>query len=192
MYVLLDALGVDQAVDQERFDAVLASALEKGIIEDAAIAQSEQQAASFWKLRDSVSEMSKYWYPYVGFDVSIPVGQLGAFVEACRAAIGAGFPGAESVFFGHVADSNLHASVHLPGADAARFPKREIENTIYGLVRERQGSISAEHGIGMRKKPFLEYSRTPEEIRLMQTIKQALDPKGILNPGKILPDSIAQ
>ena len=192
LYVLLDALGVNQAADQARFEAVLASALDKGIIEDASIAQSAQQAANFWKLRDGMSEAAKYWAPFVGFDVSIPVGQLGAFVEACRARIGARFPGAEQVHFGHVADSNLHASVHLPGVDAARFPKGEIENTLYGLVREWQGCISAEHGIGTRKKQFLAYSRTPEEIRLMQTIKQALDPKGILNPGKVLPDSIAQ
>ena len=73
-------------------------------------------------------------------------------------------------------------------ADAVHFPKREIENTIYELVRERQGCVSAEHGIGIRKKAFLAYSRSPDEIRLMQTIKQALDPKGILNAGKVLPD----
>lgn len=188
LYVLLEALGVDQDADQSRFEAVLASALENGIIEDASIAQSQRQAASFWKLRDSIADAQQHWSPNTGFDVSIPIGQLGIFVDACRAAIATRFPGAEQIFFGHVADSNVHVVVHMPGADAARFPKREIDRTIYELVRERQGCVSAEHGIGTRKKAYLAYSRSADEIRLMQIIKQALDPKGILNAGKVLPD----
>ncbi len=186
LYVLLDAWGPDQTVDQSRFDAVLASALEQGLIEDATIAQSAQQAANFWKLREAtMSEARRFWSPYVSFDVSIPVGRFGDFVADCRAQISARFPSAEHVYFGHVADSNLHAAVHVPATASGRFPKREIEELIYGLVRERKGAVSAEHGIGLRKKAFLSYSRTPEEIRLMQVIKRALDPKGILNAGKL-------
>ena len=136
-----------------------------------------------------MSEAKKYWYPYVGFDISIPVGQLGGFVETCRARLAIRFPDIEQVYFGHVADSNLHVMVHLP-ARGAGFPKREIETEVYQLVREHQGCISAEHGIGMSKMPFLNFSRSAEEIGLMQTIKQALDPKGILNAGKVLPGPV--
>ena len=96
------------------------------------------------------------------------------------------FPGCEYVNFGHIGDSNLHVCVHVPGTTAENFPEPAIKDCLYGLLRDYRGSISAEHGVGTHKKKYLPYSRSPEEISLMRTLKVALDPQGILNPGRVI------
>ena len=116
------------------------------------------------------------------FDVSVPTGQIGELVREIEAALRASWPDLESVYFGHVADGNLHLSVSFGGR---AIPVIEIDALVYPLVSQRRGSISAEHGIGLLKKPFLHLTRSPAEVALMRTIKQAIDPNGILNPGKI-------
>ncbi|MEK7317882.1 MAG: FAD-binding oxidoreductase [Pseudomonadota bacterium] len=184
-YVLVDLQGSDADADAAAFERMLEGAMESGLIVDAAVAASGKEAESFWKLRDAVAEFPQMWAPNAAFDVSLPIGSIGRFADALRSAILERWPTAELVNFGHVGDSNLHFSVHLPEVDAAAFPEAEIDAVAYAIVREFAGSVSAEHGIGIHKKPYLGNSRTPEELALMRTIKAALDPKGILNPGRV-------
>ena len=126
--------------------------------------------------------------PMTGFDIGLVVTRMDDYVQACRKAIAARWPGAYADYFGHVGDGNIHINVHVPGADPQ--PKAEVEALVYGMVRDFGGTISAEHGIGTRKQKYLPYTRSPVELALMATIKKAIDPKNILNPGKIitLPD----
>lgn len=182
-YVLIEAMGTDQTSDQARFEAVLSEAIEMGCVRDAVVAQNETDARALWKVRDASGEFHRTFWPHVGFDVSIPTGQLGDFVAACKARLTERWPEVETVFFGHVGDANVHIAVRV-GRDVQ--PETAIEQTVYGLVGEWQGSISAEHGIGLLKRPYLRHSRQPAELALMRQIKQALDPLGILNPGKVL------
>ncbi|WP_020202428.1 FAD-binding oxidoreductase [Cupriavidus sp. WS] len=184
-YVLLDLQGNDSAQDAPVFEAMLESALEAGLIQDAAVAASHKEAASFWLLRDAVAEFPTMWTPSVGFDVSVPIGRIGEFAETLRARVLAAWPGAEMMHFGHVGDSNLHFGVRLPDMDAADFPEHDITDLAYGVVRDFQGSISAEHGVGFHKKPYLHCSRSPEELALMRLLKRSLDPNGILSPGRV-------
>lgn len=185
-YVLVEALGADQAQDQARFETVLGEAMEQGVVRDAVIAQSRAESQAIWRIRDGSGDFPRIFSPLVGFDVSIPTSDIGRFIDACRAALAARWPQAHSVFFGHIGDSNVHVVVQV---GTGKQPEEELDELVYGLVREWRGSISAEHGIGLLKRPYLRYSRTPEEIALMRTLKRALDPHGILNPGKIFSES---
>ena len=106
-----------------------------------------------------------------------------ALADEIGALLKSRWPQLQVVFFGHVADGNLHVSVRMSGHDV---PEIDLENAVYSLMEKRRGSISAEHGIGSLKRPFLHYSRSPAELALMRAIKQAMDPKGIMNPGKII------
>ena len=185
LVVLIECDSGASGMSQETFEAFVGGALEQGEISDAAIASSLKQAQAFWKIRDSVSEFPVRLAPYTSFDVSLPIRQIGSFVQTLRARFEQRIPGAVSLYFGHIGDSNLHVVVHVP-REFGVFPKALIEEVVYGLVGECQGSISAEHGIGTRKKAWLGHSRTQAEIDLMRKIKQALDPHDILNPGKVL------
>ncbi|UUZ77093.1 FAD-binding oxidoreductase [Polaromonas sp. P1(28)-13] len=186
LHVLIEAEGSDQQRDMERFSVMLESALEHGWVEDASIAQSLKERDAFWRVRDAVSEFPLMWSPYCGYDVSLPIGQIGEFVERLQTQLRARFPKCEHVHFGHIGDSNLHVGVHL-AEKCGPFPEPEIDACVYELLREYRGSVSAEHGIGTHKMAFLGHSRVPEELALMTTVKNALDPFGLLNPGKVLP-----
>ena len=181
-YVLIEAMGSDQEPDQARFERMLELALDHGAIKDAVVAHSGEQAKGLWAVRDTSSAFRQTFWPHVVFDVGIPVGGIGDFVQACRDRLGRRWPGVRTVFFGHVADGNVHIGVSVPEDP---MPAAEVEQMIYGAVREWRGAISAEHGIGLLKKEFLGHSRTPEAIALMRRIRVALDPHGILNPGKV-------
>jgi FAD/FMN-containing dehydrogenase len=182
-YVLIETLGTDPDADQARYESVIGEAIEAGIVKDAIIAQSQREATELWAVRDSPGEWSKggHW-PQLGFDVSVPTGEIGPLADEIGAELKRRWPELSSVFFGHVADGNLHVSVRMSGHS---IPELDIENAVYGIVAKRQGSISAEHGIGSLKMPFLHFSRSEAEIELMRAIKKAMDPKGILNPGKV-------
>ncbi|AJG21702.1 FAD-binding oxidoreductase [Cupriavidus basilensis] len=184
-YVLLDLQGNDASQDAPVFESMLESAMEAGLIQDAAVASSHKEAQSFWQLRDAVAEFPVMWSPNAAYDVSLPIGRIGEFAETLRTRLLAVWPHAEPVNFGHVGDSNLHVSVYLPGATDLDFPEHEISDVMYGVVREFKGSVSAEHGIGFHKKPYLHCSRTPQELGLMRLIKRALDPHNILSPGRV-------
>lgn len=181
-YLLIEALGADQDADQARFEQVMEAALEAGIVEDAVIAQSGAQTAALWAVRDGSGELQRVLPHHVGFDVSIPTRELGDFVAACTDALRRRWPDVRTVFFGHVGDANIHIAVKV--GDGVQ-PEHEIDALVYGLVRGRQGSISAEHGIGVLKRDWLGYSRSAGELATMRLLKGALDPHGILNPGKI-------
>ena len=185
-YVLLDLQGADRAGDAAVFENMLESALTAGLISDAAIASSESETRSFWHLRDASGEFTVPWPTVASFDISLPIGSIGEFVERLKPRLDEQFPGCEYVHFGHIGDSNLHVCIHVPGTTAETFPEPAIKDCLYGLLREYNGSISAEHGVGTHKKKYLPYSRSPEEIALMRTLKAALDPLGILNPGRVL------
>lgn len=182
LLVLTELDGASEAALQTELQALLAEALAAGQVLDAALAQSQAQAAAFWKLREATAELPAHMHPPINFDVSLPMARIGDFAEAARAALAARWPGAVSVFFGHIGDSNLHLSVDgasVGGDEAA------VERLVYALVADFAGSVSAEHGIGLHKKPYLGASRTPAELAAMRAIKAALDPLGLMNPGKL-------
>jgi FAD/FMN-containing dehydrogenase len=181
-YVLVETMGQDAQADQERFEQVIGDALED-VVQNAIIAQSSRESVQLWDVRDSPGEWRRtsHW-PHLSFDVSAPTGEIGALVEEIEAGLLGKWPELKTVYFGHVADGNLHLSVSMNGHSV---PEVEIEEVVYSISARRKGSISAEHGIGSLKRKFLHYSRSPEELALMRAIKQVMDPKGILNPRKI-------
>jgi FAD/FMN-containing dehydrogenase len=182
IYVLMDALGADQDQDSAIFIALIEAMLEEGVVQDAVMAQSLRESRELWALRDSVAEFRRSFDPHVGFDVSLPIGRMQEFIDDCRAWLHARDPAQRILWFGHIADSNLHICVKQdPGGPT----KKEIDRIVYDRVRAFGGSVSAEHGIGLLKKPYLEYSRDPVEVELMRRVKAALDPRGILNAGKV-------
>lgn len=182
-YVLVETEGVDQGSDDERFESVLAGALGSEVITDAAIARSEGERQTFWAIRDGVGEITPALSPYVPLDVSMDIVAMPRFLEAFDRALADELPNSLNLVFGHLGDNNLHLFVTT---DHEAQNDRVVE-LAYGLVGECGGSISAEHGVGTLKRDFLHHSRTPREIDLMARLKQALDPLGILNPGRVIP-----
>jgi FAD/FMN-containing dehydrogenase len=182
-YAIADALGSDQAADQDRFESVLAAAMEKGLAADCVVAMSAAERQAIWAMRDDVDQFHQY-RPWFGFDVSMPIRHMETYVSEVRSRLESIWPENVSFVFGHLGDGNLHLNIHVGAGDAES--RRRVEEIVYGGLAERQGSISAEHGIGLEKRAHLKLCRTAEEIELMRTLKRALDPKGILNPGKVL------
>lgn len=160
----------------------LGAMFEEGLVADALIAQSEKERDQFWKVREALSLDA---LPrLINFDVSLPIGELDQYAGEVTAALEAEFPGIHVSVFGHVADSNIHLCISAGEIDDAT--EHRIDTIVYDHVRAHQGSISAEHGIGTLKRDYLPYSRSPEELETMRRIKAALDPNGILNPGKVI------
>ncbi|HKW84634.1 MAG TPA: FAD-binding oxidoreductase, partial [Burkholderiaceae bacterium] len=186
LYVLVEAQGTDEAVDGPRFAKWLEQLMEQGALADAAVAQSVADTQSFWALRDACAEFFPTLGPHISYDVALAVRDMDAFATRCKAALAAAIPGCESVYYGHIGDGNLHLVSWVDGLSVDEQPKRDMDAVIYGLVRDFNGSISAEHGIGTVKKPWLGHARSEAEIALMRTLKQALDPQGLLNPGKVI------
>lgn len=182
--VLIEAQGTDEDIDGPRFMAFLEAMFDEGIIDDAAISQSLSDVQSFWGVRDACAEFKTTLGPHHAYDVGLPTGQMDAFADACRVAVAAAVPGGRSVYYGHIGDGNLHLLAWVPGADPQ--PGETLDEAVYATVRAFGGSVSAEHGIGTTKKKYLEFSRTPEELDVMRRVKHALDPNGILNPGKVI------
>ncbi len=184
-YVLVESLGGDAVADAARFEAALSEALEDGEVEDAAIARSLAEREAMWALRDDVGQTSRDG-PIIAFDVSLPIAAMEAYVDEVRAAYAGRWPDLEAPWvFGHLGDGNLHILVRIPpGAGLAE--RHDLEEMVYGPLPAVGGSISAEHGIGLAKRDWLSLSRSPEELALMARLKHALDPGGVLNPGKIL------
>lgn len=179
-YVLVETLGADPAADRAQLEAALEAGFAEELIADAALAGSEAQRQGLWALRDDVAQVARNG-PIITFDVSLAISAMESYIAELDAVLQTRWPGISLVVFGHLGDGNLHLIVGLPGPEA-RHP---IEEVVYGLLRARDGSISAEHGIGLQKREFLPLSRSPTEIAVMRTLKAALDPKNILNPGKI-------
>jgi FAD/FMN-containing dehydrogenase len=161
----------------------LESAFTEGLIVDAAIAQSEQDCLDFWCLRDDVEQTFRWGEPII-FDVSLPTSTMEAYTQTVRADIEAQLPGARVWIFGHLGDGNLHLCVQTQAGDAVKH-RQTIERCVYEPLQSIGGSVSAEHGIGLEKKPYLHLCRSETEIAVMRALKAALDPKCLLNPGKI-------
>ena len=182
-YVLIESLGANAKLDSERFVAALESALEAKLIADAAVAQSDNDRRAFWALRDDVVQVMVGGMPVV-FDISLPLGAMEQYVEALSRDLKAGIGEHKLWIFGHLGDGNLHIIVQVQPQNYMTL-RPKIEAIVYGPLGNFGGSISAEHGIGLEKKPYLSICRSQNEIALMRALKTALDPDGILNPGKI-------
>lgn len=185
LYVLVEAQGTDERIDAPRFQNWLEDLMQRGLLADAAVAQSLAQTQAFWAVRDICAEFSRVLGPRVGYDIGLAVSRMDEFVARSKVALADGIPRCESIYYGHIGDGNLHLVAWVEGLPIERQPKNEMDAIIYGLVREMGGSVSAEHGIGTLKKQWLGHSRTDAEIALMRTLKIALDPDLLLNPGKV-------
>jgi FAD/FMN-containing dehydrogenase len=175
---------------RKMLEQILEQALHDGIVQDAAFAESEAQRASIWRLREEHSEGQRKEGASVKNDVSVPVSKVPAFIRKATAACEALLPGIRVVPFGHMGDGNIHFNLEQPvGSDAAWFLAQDhaIMDAVNEVVREYDGSFSAEHGIGKLKPYMMPDWRGGAELALMQRIKAAIDPAGIMNPGKVLP-----
>lgn len=180
-YVLIEASA--SAVDQdERFVRTLGQAMENGLVVDATIAQSERERQALWAMRDDVAQLRRIG-PLVAYDISLRLADTGNYVERLQGAIRARWPAAHCWAFGHLGDGNVHIAVHVP--DLSADEREELDRLVYSPLQALNGAISAEHGIGIEKKAWLGVSRTPAEIALMRMLKQNLDPKNVLNPGRV-------
>jgi len=182
-YVLVEAMGVDPEADAARFEQALVAALEAGEVADAAVAKSLAERNAMWALRDDVAQTARNG-PIFTFDVSLHIADMQAYVAEVRRALSGRWPAARLVVFGHLGDGNLHLIAGV--GDASLEIRHAVEETVYAPLRGIGGSISAEHGVGLQKRAFLGWTRSPAELALMRTLKRALDPNDILNPGKIL------
>jgi FAD/FMN-containing dehydrogenase len=180
-YAIAETLGGDPESDRARLEAVLGDALSAGVITDVTLASSETERRAIWNIREDVWQ-PKHIAPLLTFDVSLPIENMKAYVEEVNAAVDAFAGENRSFVFGHMADGNLHLVI-AAGDDAATRAK--VEEMVYRPLAAIGGSVSAEHGIGLEKRAYLPLSRTAAEISTMRLIKRALDPKGILNPGKV-------
>ncbi len=181
----------DDPALREVFERALADAMRDGYVLDAVLAESVARRDALWRLRESVPEAQRAEGASLKHDVSVPVGALPEFMEAATAAVLAIVPAGRMVTYGHVGDGNLHFNVSEPaGGDRAAFLALgpAIETAVFEVVRRFGGSISAEHGIGRLKREALARHESPVALDLMRSIKRAFDPRGIMNPGKVLPD----
>ncbi|MGE4335630.1 MAG: FAD-binding oxidoreductase [Pigmentiphaga sp.] len=183
-HVLLESLGSNAAQHQEEFERFLADLLDQGVITDAAIARSEADARQFWEVREATVGFPALMPRLLGFDVSFALADIADAAQACARWLKHNWPGSTLLVYGHLGDGNLHVIIDVPGATDGTL--RDVELGVYGLVRDYGGSVSAEHGVGTKKRDVLGHSRSLAELAAMQAIKHALDPRGILNPGKLL------
>ena len=189
-YVLVEmTAGTKVAGLAETMEAALAEGLEQGLVTDAAVAQSEAQRADFWRLREALSDVQREEGGSIKHDVSVPVSRMADFIARASEAVTARLPGVRPVPFGHIGDGNVHFNLSQPvGADKAAFLAlwSEMNGIVHGIVREMGGSISAEHGVGQLKRDEIAATKSPVEMEMMRALKKALDPRGVLNPGKVV------
>jgi FAD/FMN-containing dehydrogenase len=200
MYGLIETLGAEPQADQSRLEQALEEALEREIIVDAVVAKSESERRAIWAPREDVWQAQEQYGLTFNFDVSLPIEEMGPYLERLRRDAAEAFPSGRTFAFGHIADGNLHVIV-APGigrgASSSALAMAEAgsrlatvrataERLVYEPLRAIRGSIAAEHGIGLERREYLGFSRTPEELATMRALKAALDPQGILNRGKVL------
>lgn len=188
-YVLLELTSPNAHGLSEVMLALLEAASAQGAIENAAVAATLDQRQDFWRLRELIPEVQKREGGSIKHDVSLPISAVPIFLKEVESAVTAAMPGARLVPFGHLGDGNIHCNVSQPeGADKEAFLARwaEINATVHAIVTAHHGSISAEHGIGQLKRDLLPSVKDPVALDLMRDLKKTLDPKGILNPGKVL------
>ena len=189
-YALMEiSSGHSDEAASSAIEDILGTAFEQGVVADAAIAQSLAERNTFWRMRHGMSEAQKPEGGSIKHDVSVPVASVPAFLTEALAAVEKLVPGCRPVPFGHLGDGNIHFNISQPiGADKQAFLDGwdEMNTVVHGIVARYHGSISAEHGIGRLKRDLLPAAKGPVAIDMMHSIKQALDPNGILNPGKML------
>ncbi|MCB2073527.1 MAG: FAD-binding oxidoreductase [Novosphingobium sp.] len=184
IYALVEAMGGNEELDAELFTGALAQLMEEGLVTDAVIAQSARERDALWAVREDLQPGLAPLRPFVAYDVSMAIADMPAFVASARKALLEAWPEATVMFYGHAGDGNLHAVVSIGRMDEE--VQRGFDEAVFGAVREVGGSISAEHGVGVERAPYLGWTRSESELALMRTLKRAIDPDGILNPGKLL------
>ena len=178
------------AAPEEALETALKGALEQGLIEDAALAASEAQAEAFWRIRDSISEAERKDGPAAKHDLSVDVAAMPRFMTDAAAAVESRFAGTSVIAFGHLGDGNVHFNVRAPASGGAEWLVEDapmVSAFVHDMVTAAGGSISAEHGIGQMRLAELARLGDPARLGAMRAIKQALDPRGIMNPGKLVP-----
>ena len=173
--------------EQEKALSLFESALEKGFAVDGVMGESSKQAQELWSFRENISEALTSYFPYKN-DVSVRISLLADFLSEMKQVLTKEYPDFRVVWFGHVGDGNLHINILKPDKmDKGDFLKKceQVNTLLFSVIKKYRGSISAEHGVGLLKKPYLSYSRSSEELVYMKQVKKIFDPKGILNPGKI-------
>lgn len=185
LYLLVEAQGGRGAAD--RFSAWLEQLADEGLIEDAAVALTSSQIDRLWAFREASDE---FWPlatkdPHLGFDIGLLPSDTGRFVELCRKGF-AEIADIIALYFGHLGDGNLHVSATVPGGKAEIAER--VEHIVYEAMRTLVGTVTAEHGVGVLKRRWLALTRSPEELALMRRLKLAFDAKGLMNPGKVLPE----
>ena len=183
-FILCEALGTGHAQDAERFESVMMEALEQGLVADAAVAKSESERRAMWRIRDSVDQFFRFGPAFL-YDVSLAIRDMDAYVKEVKQRLAAAYPAHHCFTLGHIGDGNIHFAISV-GSSSPEDHKR-VNACVYEPLQPVGGSVSAEHGIGTEKIAYLPLSRSQTEIELMKRLKQALDPKGILNPGKVFP-----
>jgi FAD/FMN-containing dehydrogenase len=188
-YVLAEIFGDEETRTRELMESLLADGMEKSLVTDATISESREQRNMLWKLRTAMSDVQKPEGGSIKHDISVPVSSVPAFVKEATAKVEQMIPGARVVAFGHLGDGNLHYNVSQPvGADKEKFLAKweAVNDAVHAIVAKYEGSISAEHGIGLLKRDLLAKAKDPVALSMMHAIKKTLDPNGILNPGKVL------
>ena len=188
-YVLMELSSQRREGLREVLEAVLAEGLERGLVHDATIAESIEQGKAFWRVREMFGEVQRFAGGSIKHDISVPVAAVPAFIREADAAVTELIPGARPLPFGHLGDGNIHYNVNQPvGADKEQFLKRwdEVNAAVFAVVKKYGGSISAEHGVGVMKRDLLPTVKDAVALDLMKSLKRLLDPKGILNPGKVI------
>ena len=183
-YVLVESLGANQEKDREQLQSIVEQTIINENAADAVMAFTESDLNWFWKIREDVKVLAEQGKYDQHFDVSAPINEMGAYVDAAEEKINALDQVVAAFPFGHLADGNIHFIVAKESADEDL--KNEINDIVYNPLTALGGSVSAEHGIGLHKKKYLALCRNPAEIAMMKNLKKSLDPKGILNPGKVL------
>ncbi len=189
-YVLVEMSSSEaQSGLRETMERFLVEVMEAGLVKDGVIAASTGQARDLWRIREGLVEAQKHEGGSIKHDVAVPVSKVAAFINAAHQAIANRLPGIRPNAFGHVGDGNIHYNIHQPiEADTKVFLQRreEFNRIVHDIAVGLNGSISAEHGIGRLKVEELAHYKSPLEIELMRRVKQALDPDGVMNPGKII------
>ena len=178
-YVVIEAEGFDPDADGDRFQALLERAMASGQVVDAVIASSERERKEIWQIREEVEPL----LPAYLYDVSLPIKHMDAYAEVIEERLGREYAQGKAWLFGHIADGNLHIFV---GPFQSEEHGKDIDRIVYESLTDFSGSVSAEHGIGIKKKPWMKLNRTEDEVQLMRAIKKVLDPSNLLNPGKIV------
>ncbi|MGE0527191.1 MAG: FAD-binding oxidoreductase [Bdellovibrionales bacterium] len=185
-YVLVEIEGTTDAVD--RAMDLFESGVEQGWIADGIQAQSPQQARELWRLREDISEATAPYMPYKN-DISVRISRVPEFLREMDGILKSHYPDFEAVWFGHIGDGNLHINILKPTempVESFLNECKRVDTILFQMIEKFKGSISAEHGVGLTKKPYLTRTRSEAEIRLMREIKRAFDPDGIINPGKVI------